>query len=159
MFVGTVFDPRIEKIYMFTAAYGNLIAWGAVLPSIDANRYYDLSSDVITFDNENGIMHASLRIPGELYFSGARLELLQPIVAKVTRFSGDFYSEELDTTYTLSVEDGRLTIRNHDNPRVQLDAAAQDEFYASDFGTIVFHPDASHRVSGFTLFTQAARGI
>lgn len=75
------------------------------------------------------------------------------------RLEGDFHSEELDTTYTLSVEDGRLTFKNHDNPRVPLDAAAQDEFYASGFGTIVFQMDASHRVSGFSLFTQAGRGI
>lgn len=158
-FTGTYLDPRSKTIYNFTADHGNLMAWGAVLRRIDANRYYDLSSDVITFANENGTMHASLRIPGELYFSGDRLELLHPNVAELTRFEGDFHSEELDTTYTLSVEYGRLTLRNHGNPRVPLDAAAQDEFYASDFGTIVFHPDASHRVSGFTLFTQAARGI
>jgi CubicO group peptidase (beta-lactamase class C family) len=158
-FAGTYLDPRSKTIYNFTVDHGNLMAWGAVLRRIDANRYYDLSSDVITFDNENGTMHASLRIPGELYFSGDRLELLQPGMAELTRFEGDFHSEELDTTYTLSVEDGRLTLRNHDNPRVPLDAAAQDEFYASDFGTIIFHPDASDRVSGFTLFTQAARGI
>jgi CubicO group peptidase (beta-lactamase class C family) len=158
-FAGTYFDPRTKTIYKFIADHGNLMAWGAVLRRIDANKYFDLGSDVITFDNENGTMHASLRIPGELYFSGDRLEPLQLSVAELTRFEGDFHSEELDTAYTLSVEDGRLTLKNHDNPRVPLDAAAQDEFYAGGFGTIVFHKDASHRVSGFSLFTQAARGI
>jgi len=54
--------------YKFTADRGNLIGWGEPLRRIDANRFYDLGSGVITFDNENGAMRASLRIPGELCF-------------------------------------------------------------------------------------------
>jgi hypothetical protein len=129
-----------------------------VLQRIDANKYYDLGSDVITFDNQNGAMHVSLRIPGELYFSGDRVEPIQLSVAELTRFAGDFHSEELDTTYTVSVEDGRLRLKNHDNPPVTFAAAAPDEFYASATA-IVFHTDAIHRVSGFSVFTQGARGI
>jgi hypothetical protein len=135
------------------------MTWGGVLKRIDANKFYDLIDDVITFDNENGTMHASLPIPGELYFSGDRLQPLQLSVSELTGFVGNFHSEELDSTYTLSVENGRLTLRSHDDPPVPLDAAAHDEFYSSDLGTIVFQTNASHRVSGFSLFTQAARGI
>ena len=158
-FAGTYLDPRTKTIYKFTADHGNLMAWEAVLQRIDANKFYDLSSDVITFDNENGIMHASLRIPGELYFSGDKLQPLQFSVAELTSYVGTFYSEELDTTYTLSIEEGHLTLKNQDNARVPLDAVTQDEFYSSDFGTIVFNTDAGHHVSGFSLFAQAARGI
>jgi CubicO group peptidase (beta-lactamase class C family) len=158
-FAGTYLDPRTKTIYQFTADRGNLRAWGAALKRIDANKFYDLIDDVITFDNKNGAMHASLPIPGELYFSGDKVQPLQPSAAELTRFVGNFHSEELDITYTLSVEDGHLTLRSRDDPPVPLEAAEHDEFYSNDLGTLVFNSDASHRVSGFSLFTQAARGI
>jgi CubicO group peptidase (beta-lactamase class C family) len=158
-FAGTYLDPRTKTIYNFTADHGNLMAWGAVLRRIDANKFYDLESNIITFEKENGTMHASLRIPGEMYFSGDKIQPLQVSGAALSRFAGKYHSEELDTTYTLSVEEGRLALNRHDNPRVRLDPAGQDEFYSSDLGTIVFHTDAGHRISGFSLFTQAARGI
>jgi CubicO group peptidase (beta-lactamase class C family) len=158
-FAGTYLDPRTKTIYQFTADHGNLMAWGGVLKRIDANKFYDLIDDVITFDNENGTMHASLPIPGELYFSGDRLQPLQLSVSELTSFVGNFHSEELDSTYKLSVENGRLTLRSHDDPPVPLDAAAHDEFCSNDLGTLVFNSDASHRVLGFSLYTQAAHGI
>src|SRR5260370_42349264 len=34
-----------------------------------------------------------------------------------------------------------------------------EEFYSSDLGDFVFHPDADHRVSAFSLSTQASPGI
>jgi hypothetical protein len=45
------------------------------------------------------------------------------------------------------------------NPPIPLDAAGPNEFYSSNIGTIIFHTDAGHHASGFTVFTQEARGI
>jgi hypothetical protein len=113
----------------------------------------------MTFSSNNGVMHLSLPIPGELYFSGDRLQPLQLSAAELTAFTGNFHSEELDTTYTLSIEGGRLTVKVPNNPPIALDAAGPDEFYSSDLGDLVFHPDAGRRVSTFSLSTQASRGI
>ena len=158
-FAGTYLDPRTKTIYKFTADRGNLIGWGAVLRRIDANRFHDLGSGVITFDNQNGALRASLRIPGELYFSGDRIQPLRLSLVELSRFTGKFHSDELDTTYALSVEDERLTVKWRSNVLVRLDAATRNEFYSSDLGTIVFHTDAGHPASGFSLYTQQARGI
>ena len=67
-FGGTYLDPHTKTIYTSTADHGNLIAWGAVLRRIDANRFYDLGSNVITFEKVNGTMRCSLAIPGEVFF-------------------------------------------------------------------------------------------
>lgn len=158
-FAGTYLDDRTKTIYKFTADHGNLIGWGAVLRRIDANKFYDLGGDVITFDKENGTIHASLHIPGELYFSGDKVQPLQLSGTELAGFAGNFYSEELGVTYTLSVDQGRLTVKKPNSAAVRLDAATQDEFFSSDLGTMVFHTDANRHVSGFSLFTQQARGI
>jgi CubicO group peptidase (beta-lactamase class C family) len=159
-FAGTYLDPRTKTIYKFAADHGKLVGWGAVLRRIDANKFYDLGGNIITFDNENGTMHASLRIPGiKLYFSGDKLQPHQPSGAELRKLAGNFYSDELGVTYALSADRGRLTIKKPDNTEVWLDAATQNEFYSSNIGTIVFHMNANHQVSGLTVFTQEARGI
>ena len=158
-FAGTYIDPRTKTIYKFTVEGGNLMGWGEALQRVAANQYYDLQGDVMTFSSNNGVMHLSLPIPGELYFSGDRLQPLQLSSAELTSFTGNFHSEELDTTYTLSLEGGRLTVKVPNNPPIPLDAAGPDEFYSSDLGDLVFHPDAGRRVSALSLSTQASRGI
>jgi CubicO group peptidase (beta-lactamase class C family) len=156
---GTYLDPRSKTIYTFVADHSNLIAWGSVLQRIDAKRFYDLGGNIITFENVNGTMRCSLVIPGEVYFSGDKLKSISLSEAELTRFTGKFYSDELDVTYTLSAENGRLAVKESDKPPVNFDPAASNEFYSSDFRTLVFQPDADGRTSGFSVFTQAARGI
>jgi CubicO group peptidase (beta-lactamase class C family) len=158
-FAGTYLDPQTKTIYKFTAEGGNLMGWGETLQRVAANQYYDLQGDNMTFANNNGFMHLTLPIPGEVYFSGDRLQPLHLSAAELSNFMGSFHSEELDTTYTLSVEGGRLRVKVPNNPLIPLDAAGPDEFYSSDLGDFVFHPDADHRVSAFSLSTQASRGI
>ena len=158
-FAGTYLDPHTKTIYKFTAEDGNLMGWGEALQRVAADRFYDLQGDIMTFSGDNSAMHLSLPIPGELYFSGDRVRPLQLSAAQLSRFTGNFKSEELDTTYALSVEDGRLTVKLPNNPPVPLDAAGPQEFYSSDLGDIVFTPAPGHGVQEFSLSTQASRGI
>lgn len=158
-FTGTYLDPRTKNIYTFTADHGNLMAWGAVLRRIDANRFYDLGSNIITFETVNGTMRCSLAIPGEVYFSGDEIKPAHLSEAKLAPFVGRYYSDELDATYTLSAEKSRLTVNQDDKPPIIFDPATANEFYSSDFGTLLFQPDADGHISRFRVFTQAARGI
>jgi CubicO group peptidase (beta-lactamase class C family) len=158
-FAGKYLDPRTHLMYTFTASNGNLMAWGAVLIRINANQFYDLQSDVITFDASKGVMHAKLDLEGETYFSGSRVQEIHLAEPALASCAGQFRSAELDTVYRLSIDKGALTLRNRDNPRQQLIPIAKDEFDAGDFGRLVFEHDAAGRVLGFRVFTQAARGI
>ncbi len=160
-FAGKYLDPRTHLMYTFTASNGDLMAWGAVLRRINANQFYDLGSDVITFEPSNGTMHAKLDLKGETYFSGSRTEelhLAEPVLASYT---GTFQSTELDAVYSLSVESNTLSLslRDRDNPPQKLMPIAKDEFDAGDFGRVVFERDSGGRVFGFRVFTQAARDI
>jgi CubicO group peptidase (beta-lactamase class C family) len=158
-FAGTYLDPHTKTLYSFGANNGNLTAWGAVLRRIDANKFYDLGSNVITFENVNHAMRCSLVIPGEVYFSGDRLEPIHLSETEIARFAGGYHSDELDVTYTLSADKGKLTVEADDKPVVIFDPATPDEFYSTDFRTLVFTPEVDRPISGFKLFTQSARGI
>src|SRR6185437_14093855 len=132
-FAGTYLDPRTKTIYTFTADHGNLMAWGAVLRRIDANKFYDLGSKVITFEKLNQTMRCSLAIPGEVYFSGDRLGAMHLSETELDRFAGRYRSDELDATYTLSVKKGKLMVQAGEKSPVMFDPATQDEFYSDDF--------------------------
>ena len=158
-FAGKSLDPRTHLMYSFSASNGSLIAWGAVLRRINANQFYDLGSNVITFESSKGTMHAKLDITGETYFSGSRIQELHPGEPELASCTGRFRSTELDTVYRLLVEKDTLTLRNRDKPSQRLTPIAKDEFDAGDLGRLVFERDSGGRVFGFRVFTQDARGI
>ena len=158
-FDGKYLDLRTHLMYTFTASNGNLMAWGAVLRRINANQFYDLGSNVITFESSKGTMQANLVLKGETYFSGSRIKELRPSKAVLASYTGQFGSTELDAVYGLSLEKDILTLRNRDNPPQELTPIAQDEFDAGDLGRLVFERDSGGRVFGFRVFTQEASGI
>ena len=158
-FAGKYLDPRNHLMYKFTASNGNLMAWGAVLRRINANQFYDLGSNVITFESSKGTMHAKLDLKGETYFSGSRVQELHLAESVLGSYAGQFRSTELDIMYNLSAEKDTLTLRNPDNPPQNLTPIAKDEFDAGDLGRLVFERDSGGRVLGFRVFTQDARGI
>ena len=158
-FAGKYLDSRTHLMYTFTASNGDLMAWGAVLRRINAKQFYDLGSNVITFQSSNDSMHAKLDIKGETYFSGSRVVELHLSEAVLASYTGRFSSTELNAVYGLCLENHILTLRNRDDPPQNVSPIAMDEFDAGEFGRLVFERDTGGRVSGFHLFTQDARGI
>jgi len=158
-FAGKYLDPRTHLMYSFSASNGSLTAWGAVLRRINAHQFYDLESNVITFGNSNGTMKARLDIPGETYFSGRKVAELHPSNAALAAYAGQFQGQELDATYSVSLEHGMLTLRNGDSSPKKLTQIAPDEFDSNELGRVVFQRDLQGRVSALAVFTQDVRGI
>jgi CubicO group peptidase (beta-lactamase class C family) len=159
IFAGKYLDPRAHMIYAFTAANSNLMAWGGVLRRISAEQFYDLESNVITFEKVNGAMKARLVIEGETYFAGTRVEEPHLTATELAVYAGRFHSKELDATYDFSVEQGPLMLRIGNNP-MTLNAIAPDQFEVNDLGAIVvFDRNDRKTVRGLKLFSQSARGI
>jgi len=153
-FAGTYLDPRTHMIYTFTAVNGNLMAWGSNLRRLGANEFSDLVGNPIVFKSANGTMTAMLTLQGETYFSGDRVPHIHVSESALSGFTGNYHSDELEATYKLSLVNGTLTLKNGDQPPVNLNPIAANEFQAGDLGTIVFqlagnslgwsHTDLSH---------------
>ncbi|HTS34622.1 MAG TPA: serine hydrolase domain-containing protein [Candidatus Solibacter sp.] len=158
-FAGAYLDLRTHMIYTFTSVNGNLTAWGATLRRLGANKFSDLVGNPIVFQTVDGAMTATLTLQGEIYFSGTRVPAIYLAEADLKRFAGDYRSDELEATYSLSVMNGALKLRTSDRPPVDLSPVAPNEFQAGDLGTFVFQSGANRQVSGWTLFSQPARGI
>jgi CubicO group peptidase (beta-lactamase class C family) len=78
----------------------------------------------------------------------------------LTSFAGRYFSEELETFYDLSVEDGKLVIRHRRFGPVALTHTNGDNFSgALPVTQVVFRRDAEGKVTGFEAGNGRARGI
>jgi CubicO group peptidase (beta-lactamase class C family) len=158
-FVGKYLDPRKQMVYTFTAAEGNLMAWGAALRRLGPSQFLDLGSDKISFEEADGGMKATLTVDGEPFFAGKRIGDVHVSEADLAAYEGKYKSDELDVSYVLSAKDGRLTLRNGWEPESTLTPLTEDDFDSDEFGTLVFHRDGNHRVTGFGLYAGNVRNI
>jgi CubicO group peptidase (beta-lactamase class C family) len=82
-----------------------------------------------------------------------RVAAAAPTVDQLRAFVGDYFSEEIDTTFTFAVEDNRLVIRRRSERNVLTPLYA--DVFSSPIGeiavVIVFERNSSGQVTGFTL--------
>ena len=157
-FAGQYLDPRTKTIYSFSAANGQLQGWGSALRRKDANQFYDLFGDVITFQKAGGSMKAALDMNGETYFAGEKLGEFDLSEAELRDFAGNYQSRETESELEIKLEQGHLSLRIGTGSPVKLTAIAKNEFNAGGSFVIVFRRNAG-RVSGLSVFATEARGI
>jgi CubicO group peptidase (beta-lactamase class C family) len=159
LFAGKYLDPHKHFVYSFTVVGGNLMAWGGNLRRVGANQFKDLGTGTITFESSEGGMKATLVTDGGIFFAGDRVEAPHLNQTDLAAYAGLYKSTELDATYELSIDQGRLLLRSNGNLPRELNAIAPDEFESGDFGTVVFRREANHRISGLSVFTVNARDV
>jgi CubicO group peptidase (beta-lactamase class C family) len=81
-----------------------------------------------------------------------------PKPAELEAYSGTYYSEEIDTTYTVGVEAGKLMARFRPAQRLALAPVYADAF-DSDGDVIRFTRDGSGRVDGFRVYAGRVRHL
>ncbi|MDE2849034.1 MAG: serine hydrolase [Acidobacteriota bacterium] len=87
--------------------------------------------------------------------------------AQLAEFAGSFFSSELDATYRFTVADGGLALRVEQQPALDVEPVAEDEFrvefesrgWAASPARLEFGRDGSGAVSGFSLSSGSERGL
>lgn len=82
--------------------------------------------------------------------------------AELQAYAGTFYSQELDVTWPILVEDGRLAVRSEAHkfvPKTETLAPAMVDAFSGEPGFLRFIRDASGKVTGFDLSSSRMRGI
>jgi hypothetical protein len=82
----------------------------------------------------------------------------KPQAADLGAFVGTYYSEEIDTTYTLYVEGGKLKARFRPAQRFELAPVYADAF-ESEGDVLRFTRDSSGRVAGFLVYAGRVRHL
>jgi CubicO group peptidase (beta-lactamase class C family) len=108
---------------------------------------------------------------GELLLKpeGARALVFHPMppatLADLAEYKGRFYSDEIDTTYTVEVQRSSLAILRHKYPVIYLEPVFRDGFAIADFspvlpfGIVRFTRDADRHVTGFLLSGGRTRSL
>jgi CubicO group peptidase (beta-lactamase class C family) len=84
--------------------------------------------------------------------------LWSPTAEDLKAFAGRYESEEVDTTWTLAVEDGKLFLRHRGLPEDPLRPTVEGVFALRGM-ILAFQKDSSGRVTGFTVNEGRVRGI
>jgi len=73
-----------------------------------------------------------------------------PTIEQLAEYTGAYYSDEIDSTYRVAIQDGKLTLLRKKFPAVPLQAAFTDAFTTGSLlGTIKFTRDQQQHVTGF----------
>ena len=88
-----------------------------------------------------------------------RAEAFAPAATDLAAYAGSFYSEELDVTYAVRVEDGKLWMRVRNNQPQSLQPAMRDLFVGPQGIRVEFARSADGRVSGFAVQAGRVRNI
>jgi CubicO group peptidase (beta-lactamase class C family) len=83
----------------------------------------------------------------------------QPTAADLKAFVGEFRSEELQTSYTLEVREGRLVARHFRTGDFAFRPTQQDRFDAPAVGQVLFVRGASGGIEAFTATTDRVRNL
>lgn len=156
-FAGQYFDPQAIAIFAFTAADGNL-QWGQAMQRLNANQFRNYMGDLITFERQSDSIKATWERNGQVLYVGRKLGEFHLSDAELREFVGDYRSGEVDGGFHIAFEQGKLVLKNGNNPPIKLTAIARDELNAEGSFVIVFHREAG-KVSALTASAPQARGI
>lgn len=89
--------------------------------------------------------------------AGKRFQLHIPTTTELMEYTGNYFSSELQTTYTLTVESGKLVIHHFRRGDFVLSSDVKDEF-SGDIGTLHFIR-TNNALTGFSLSTNDITGL
>jgi CubicO group peptidase (beta-lactamase class C family) len=118
-------------------------------------------AEVVFEKNDEGIFHQLILKQGGGEFTAPRLDEFDVEAIDLNVYAGKYYSEELQTAYTLLVEEGKLVARHQRHPDIILTPSKKDEFSGSTwfFGLTSFEKDADDRYSKMSVSSGRVRNL
>lgn len=101
--------------------------------------------------HQNGDNHAT-RLEGD------EAEAWDPTAEDLADFTGRFFSEELETFYAFTVEDGDLVLRQRRLDRAELEPGEEDQFSGGGL-SFAFERDRNGQVIGFYVANGRTRDV
>ena len=111
----------------------------------------------LTFEAEGGEAPSklTLKMRGDQTFVYERVDSAPPMLED---FIGRYYCDELDVTYEIAVENGRLYVRFRTAPEDPLEHRIGDEFFGDEF-ELAFARDESGKVVSFRVDADRSKDL
>ena len=112
----------------------------------------------MVFQREGSRTRAVLLVDGEDTTRYEAVAAVTPSAAQLASYAGTYWSDELDTRFTVAVRDGGLVLRERLGDEARLTPTFVDGF-TSPMGAVVFSRDPAGRVSGFGIWAGRIRNV
>ena len=154
---GIYWNPATEEAMRLYVNEGKLILAtgpGLTLVPVSGEHFKLLGDTVDLFfdrpDREGPLKLREVRLESR----PAIYEAVQPkrlSAAEMNEFAGTYYSKELDASYVVLAQDGKLILHRRKSRDLILYAMFADAFMNENLGTLRFARDSHNRVAGFAL--------
>jgi hypothetical protein len=114
---------------------------------------------VIEFKSPGGKTQLELSRNNRIPDTFEKVEAFEPSAERLNEFVGSYYSEELNTTYKMSVEGGRLFVIDRNGVKRPLAPTIRDSFAVISGPQFEFSRDAVGKVSGFAVHAGRIRNV
>ncbi|GFE80531.1 hypothetical protein GCM10011487_25310 [Steroidobacter agaridevorans] len=167
--LGSYFDANTETILEVIEQQGALILKiGAMpLPLVATGpasfevQGFPVKAD-FSLTGKQAANELKLRIGDDDAMAATRFTAATPSAEALQSYVGTFYSPELDVTWPLVIDQGKLAVRDEHRKfetKIQPLAPAMQDAFSGEAGLLRFARDASGKVTGFELSASRMRGI
>lgn len=133
-----------------------------LLPESETRFFVRARDAYVTFErDEAGEVNRFIARMGQEEIEAPRIEPFVPDESALEEYAGEYYSEELGTTYTLVVRDGALVATHIRHDPIPLSPATPDAFAGNTwfFQQVRFERNADGAIGGFRLTSGRVRGL
>ncbi|HSB11803.1 MAG TPA: serine hydrolase domain-containing protein [Blastocatellia bacterium] len=165
--LGPYWSPRLEDLGRVTESNGKIYLSAAggtsELTPLSENRFrVNAQPGEVTFETTEAgnALRLVISLEGSSPVTYDAVKLVVPSPAQLAEYTGNYFSDEIDSTYRVAVQEGKLVLLRKKYSPVDLQPAFTDAFTTlSILGTIRFSRDEKGRVTGFTLSAGRVRNF
>jgi CubicO group peptidase (beta-lactamase class C family) len=154
---GAYWASSTEELGRVTLTDGKLFfafdgAYFELIPLSEKRFLIGAFNGEVTFESPSeGARRIVITSPGRSPVILDALAPATPNAGQLAEYAGDYYGEEIDSVYKLTVQDGKLTMKRKKYRPVEMTPVAKDVFTAAGSGSIRFTRDKQDRVTGLVL--------
>lgn len=150
-----------EPFRIVTTDSGLRVEGGGELLPLSALRFRSATGQThATFDLKSARSPSSLRI---MTSEGDTMTLARVATAaanlRLADYTGEYYSDEAEVTYTVEDKDGKLVLRRRPDVAMTLTPAYADAFTAQQLGLVLFRRDNTGKVTGMSFGLGRVRDL
>ena len=160
-YVGLFRSPRTQSLIRTVVRDGKLateLPRSSTPTPIGTDRFRVFGGPELVYQREGNRTRAVLLIDGEDTTRYEPVLAAAPTAAQLAAYAGSYWSDELDTRFTVLARDGGLVIRERLGDETKLTPTFADAFTSSS-GNVVFSRDARGRVTGFGIWAGRIRNV
>ncbi len=157
--VGAYRNPTTGSIWKLSVKDGKLMADVSgqtyQLAPMSATHFQTVGGPVnvrVNFQRQDAKkpLVTSIEVEGQLPITLEAVEIVTPTSTQLAEYAGDYYSDELQATYKIVSEGGKLALKRRNAAVLPLTPTLRDQFSTGP-GNITFIRDEQKRISGFTV--------